>query len=68
MPKIRKMTAAQAIGIENLPVWNGPGVNFFCPQTARAKMGMPQARLFPATAREKSAEAAAALCVMSVYV
>ena len=59
MPKTRKVTAAHASGIENLPVWNGPGVNFFWPQTTRAKIGTPQARLFPATAREKRADAAA---------
>jgi len=47
MPKMRKITAVQAIGVERAPVWKGPGLNLCWPQTTRAKMGMPQARLLP---------------------
>jgi hypothetical protein len=59
MPENGKVTSAQASGIEKLPVWKGAGVNFFWPQTVRVQMEIPHARLFPATAREKSVEAAA---------
>ena len=43
----------------NLPVYTGPGLNFLEPQTRRQKIGVPQATLFAATAREKRAAAAA---------
>lgn len=59
VPKIKNRTASQAIGVDSLPVYIGPGLNFFWPQTTRQKMGVPQARLFPATASENSADAAA---------
>lgn len=52
--------ANHPIGRENLsPVYTGPGLNFFWPQTSRHKMGVPHATLFAATASENSAEAAA---------
>lgn len=59
IPKIKKMMAVHAIGTLSLPVKNGPGLNFFWPHTTRQKMGIPHAKLLPATASEKSAVAAA---------
>lgn len=60
MPKIRNAIASHPIGLDSLsPVYTGPGLNFFWPQTRRQKIGVPQATLFAATAREKSADAAA---------
>ena len=55
MPKTRKTIDAQAIGIENRPVWKGPGLNFAWPQTTLDTIGINQARLFPATASENNA-------------
>lgn len=60
IPKSKKAIASQPIGRDNLsPVYTGPGLNFFWPHTRRQKIGVPQATLFPATAREKRAAAAA---------
>jgi hypothetical protein len=59
MPKARKTMAVQPMTLLNRPVYTGPGTNFSPPQTRRQKIGVPHATLFAATAREKSAAAAA---------
>lgn len=59
MPKTKNTIAVHAIGMDILPVWNGPGLNLACPHTTLARIGISQARLFPATANENTACAAA---------
>lgn len=59
IPKTKNTMAHHAMGREKRPVKKGPGVNLSWPQTARAKIGRPHAKLLPATASENRADAAA---------